>query len=65
VMPAMLGSALAEQLRARHPAVRILYMSGFIESVLGPTTPAGEHQLIEKPFTAPALLEQISLALGS
>jgi PAS domain S-box-containing protein len=65
VMPGMLGPALAEQLRARHPAVRILYVSGFIESVLGQATPVGARQLIEKPFTAPALLEQVSLALGS
>ena len=63
VMPGMLGPALAERLRARHPAVRILYMSGFTESVLAQATPAGARELIEKPFAATALLEQISLAL--
>jgi hypothetical protein len=55
---------LAERLRVQHPAVRILYVSGFAESVLRQTTSVGAERLIEKPFAAAALLGQIRLALG-
>jgi PAS domain S-box-containing protein len=64
VMPEMLGPVLADRLRVQHPAVRILYMSGFAESVLRQTTSVGAERLIEKPFAAAALLGQIRLALG-
>jgi FixJ family two-component response regulator len=59
----MLGPALAQELRARNPGVRILYMSGFTESVLEHSTPVRAGQLVEKPFVATVLLEQISQAL--
>lgn len=60
VMPGMNGRALAEQLKARIPGLKVLYMSGYTDSfiaghgVLEPGT-----QLIHKPFSEEALLRHI------
>ena len=65
VMPNMLGPDLAEQMKAENPNLRVLFMSGHAQPVLGaskmltPDTP-----LIQKPFMAPELLERLREALG-
>jgi CheY-like chemotaxis protein len=65
VMPGMNGRALAESLVARRPELKVLYMSGYTHDVIahrGVLEPG--TLLIEKPFTAVALLSQVRVALG-
>jgi PAS domain S-box-containing protein len=60
VMPEMLGKELAEQVASLRPGVRILFMSGFAQPVLGPTGTLGpDVALLEKPFTEAALLAMV------
>jgi two-component system cell cycle sensor histidine kinase/response regulator CckA len=64
VMPQMSGRALLENLRQTRPSLRVLYMSGYTDSiiaqhgVLGPGTP-----FIQKPFTPQALAQKVRAAL--
>jgi PAS domain S-box-containing protein len=65
VMPEMGGPELERRLRARHPGLRVLFMSGYVdESVVGPGALSQDADLVEKPFTANALAERIEAALA-
>jgi PAS domain S-box-containing protein len=64
VMPEMLGNRLADELRAMRPSLRVLYMSGFAAPFLGDSMDLEDVDLIEKPFTAPALLARVRRALA-
>ena len=64
VMPEMLGNHLAEELRAVRPSLRVLYMSGFAAPFLGHSMDLEDVDLIEKPFTAAALLARVRRALA-
>ena len=64
VMPEMLGHRLAERLAALRPSLRVLYMSGFAEPFLDRSMHVEDADLIEKPFTAPALLARVRRALA-
>jgi two-component system cell cycle sensor histidine kinase/response regulator CckA len=60
VMPGMLGKELAERLVDARPDTRVLYMSGYAQPVLasqGTLDPG--VVLLEKPFTAAALLTAV------
>ncbi len=60
VMPGMLGKELAERLADVRPDTRVLYMSGYAQPVLasqGTLDPG--VALLEKPFTAAALLTAV------
>jgi PAS domain S-box-containing protein len=64
IMPQLNGPQLAERLLTQRPSTRILLMSGFAEPILD----SGGHlgpgvTLIEKPFSAPALLEKLAQVL--
>jgi PAS domain S-box-containing protein len=51
VMPEMSGADLATRLRAAHPALRVLYMSGYTADVLGDEELALPHTaFLRKPF---------------
>jgi nitrogen-specific signal transduction histidine kinase/CheY-like chemotaxis protein len=52
VMPEMGGRELVERLRARHPSLKVLYMSGYSERTVtvDGVMPAGTG-FVEKPFT--------------
>ncbi|WP_239138231.1 PAS domain-containing hybrid sensor histidine kinase/response regulator [Actinoplanes regularis] len=60
IMPNMSGPTLAELIQQSQPRLPVLFMSGYTEGVL-----AAEHgidpdiELIQKPFTADELLDQI------
>ncbi len=64
VMPEMLGHRLAANLLLLRPSLRVLYMSGFAEPFLDRSMHVEDADLIEKPFTAPALLARVRRALG-
>jgi two-component system, cell cycle sensor histidine kinase and response regulator CckA len=59
VMPEMGGRELVERLRARHPGVKVLYMSGYseravaVDGVMPPRT-----GFVEKPFTVEQLIRR-------
>lgn len=60
VLPKMLGTALADQLRARHPGLRVLFMSGYAHPLLGAEgTLEPQVNLIQKPFMESALLQKL------
>ena len=57
-MPEMSGRDLASQVTARHPNIRVLFMSGYATDVIaeGGLLDAGVH-FLQKPF-GPELLSQ-------
>ncbi len=64
VMPKMLGRELAFHARAKHPGIRVLFMSGYAASALGPanTLEVGSV-LLKKPFGEHDLLAKVSSVL--
>jgi DNA-binding response OmpR family regulator len=64
-MPGMSGGDLAERLRRRWPATRVLFMSGYTDDVMVQRGRfAEEAALIQKPFDSAALLRKIRETLG-
>ncbi len=65
VMPGMSGRSLVEQISALRPGVKVLYMSGYTDDVIAHSGVLESGTLlIEKPFTALALVERVRAALG-
>ncbi|HKU60063.1 MAG TPA: PAS domain S-box protein [Gemmatimonadales bacterium] len=65
VMPGLSGPALAQRLILQHPALRVLYMSGYAEEAIERqgSLPAG-GELLEKPFTADQLARRVRAAIA-
>lgn len=66
VTPELDGRALAEELRHRQPALRVLYLSGESQEPLpagGEDEPGGE--LLPKPYTGSALLQRVRSILDA
>jgi PAS domain S-box-containing protein len=64
VMPRMQGPELVERIKILHPQIRVLYMSGYAQTILGDGgTLADGVLLVEKPFTESVLLEKVEQAL--
>ncbi|MBI1864481.1 MAG: response regulator [Nitrospirae bacterium] len=65
VMPGMSGPELADRLKTKHPAMKVLYMSGYADDAvirhgeLAPGTP-----FLQKPFTPTSLTQKIREVLG-
>ncbi|GAA0905094.1 hypothetical protein GCM10009557_80530 [Virgisporangium ochraceum] len=60
VMPGMTGPDLAAALRARHPGLPVLFMSGYTAAALGPQVHLDENSaLVEKPFNRSTLLAAV------
>src|SRR3984893_7847646 len=64
ILPGISGRELAKRLTARHPKMRVLYMSGYTFSIVAQT--AAQNGLLEdgvaflqKPFTPSALSEKV------
>jgi two-component system cell cycle sensor histidine kinase/response regulator CckA len=59
VMPGMNGRALAEQMRTAYPELKVLYMSGYTDTLVrhGPL-PSGTH-FLQKPFVLATLAKKI------
>jgi two-component system cell cycle sensor histidine kinase/response regulator CckA len=66
VMPGMGGTELASRIRALHPTLPVLLMTGYTEEAITRTGDRPrDEQIIEKPFTLTTMLEKISIALAS
>ncbi len=66
VMPRMSGSELAGLVRELKPGVPVLHMSGYHTLALGQSRTAGSTVgLLEKPFTAEALLKTVRSTLDA
>lgn len=66
VMPEMQGTELAERARELRPDLRIVFMSGYSESVIAKQLAGDEPiDLLEKPFTMEALLNKVGRSTGS
>jgi two-component system, cell cycle sensor histidine kinase and response regulator CckA len=64
MMPGMTGATLAERITEMKPGTPVLHMSGYTAGVLDPERIRGvELPFIQKPFTAPALLEKVRAVL--
>jgi PAS domain S-box-containing protein len=66
VMPKMFGKAVASEIRARRPGIRVLFMSGYAQPVLaseGTLEPG--VTLLEKPFSEETLLDRVHAVLDS
>ena len=64
VMPEMSGQELGERITQIHPDLPVLYMSGYNEEVVvRHRVLANQVGLLEKPFSADALLQQVAEGL--
>jgi CheY-like chemotaxis protein len=65
VMPGITGPMLAGQLKPQHPAIRVLFMSGYTDEIAdrhGMLKEGGAY--IQKPFGAEALALKVREVLG-
>src|SRR5438105_1874601 len=62
-MPNMLGTELAEQMRAQHPGMRVIFMSGSPLPTGASGLPPGASSL-QKPFMVSELLKTVAEALS-
>ncbi|MFP5297892.1 MAG: ATP-binding protein [Actinomycetota bacterium] len=65
VMPQMSGRDLADRVKGDHPEVKVAFMSGYADAVLGPDDEEGGPRFLAKPFTASELVAWVEKALGS
>jgi two-component system, cell cycle sensor histidine kinase and response regulator CckA len=64
VMPRMRGPILAEEIVKHRPGVAIVFLSGYTEEAISHSDNIAGFTLVEKPYTAPALLHTIRRALN-
>lgn len=66
VMPGINGRALAEQLLRKRPGLRVLYMSGYTDTVMeGDGGSEREMRVLQKPFSEETLVRTIRDVLDS
>ena len=65
VMPQMSGRQLAEQARALHPGLAVLFMSGYPQGLLDGDEVDENPPHLEKPFHAEELLRRVSEVMRS
>jgi len=66
IMPRMSGAQLVAQLRRGDPGLKVLFMSGYTDDMLaGCGLPEGNTQLIQKPFSADALIRALRAVLDA
>ena len=62
-MPRMSGPEMARRLRESAPDMKLITMSGFMQSTTGGSTAVEE--ILQKPFTPKQLLEAVHRVLGT
>jgi CheY-like chemotaxis protein len=66
VMPHMGGLDLANEIRRLRPAIKILYISGYLESVAAQSiTHTDPRAVLSKPFTGPQTVARVRALLGT
>jgi two-component system cell cycle sensor histidine kinase/response regulator CckA len=64
MMPAMTGGELARRLRLGQPRLKVLYLTGFADQLFSEKVTLWEDEaFLEKPCSATALLQAVSLAI--
>jgi two-component system, cell cycle sensor histidine kinase and response regulator CckA len=63
VMPRMRGPQLAEQILKQRPEIAVVFLSGYTEEAITQSDGITGFTLVEKPYTAEALLNSIRRAL--
>jgi CheY-like chemotaxis protein len=64
-LPGTSGPELASQVKHRHAAAQVLYMSGHTEEIIARRgTPSSDPSLLKKPFTPSTLLDRVNASLG-
>jgi CheY-like chemotaxis protein len=59
------GKSLAEHAIQIQPDIRVLFVSGYTDDVLGlPDLPQSSHPFLQKPFTPAILIEKVKEVLG-
>jgi PAS domain S-box-containing protein len=65
VMPGMLGNEVVDRVHAVRPGLRALFITGYAQQVLDfHGIPAGDLDILQKPFTEAALLTRVNRALN-
>jgi CheY-like chemotaxis protein len=64
ILPQMNGRALAEALWITRPEIKVLYMSGYSEEVIGPDLPDRRVAYLAKPFSSAALAAKVRQTLA-
>jgi len=65
VMPGVNGEALAEELRRRRPDLRILYVSGYPDDIIGRHGVLDRGvELLAKPFTPVNLVDRVGALMS-
>ena len=66
IMPKMQGKAVADEVSERRPGIRVLFMSGFAQPILGAEITSGpKFRLVEKPFDEVTLLKNVREVLDT
>ena len=66
VMPGLSGRELAEELRAKHPGLRVAFQSGYTaDAVLRRGVRQDGEQFLQKPYTAARLAQFVRAALDA
>jgi signal transduction histidine kinase/ActR/RegA family two-component response regulator len=65
VMPNMRGPELAKRLKALHPDLKVVYMSGYLEFNVGGGEFLDEAFFLQKPFSRHTLVRKVAEALSN
>jgi CheY-like chemotaxis protein len=65
VMPQLSGPQVAERLRQRHPGIRVVYMTGWVDDAIMKLELDADVALLRKPFTPVALALLVRNALDA
>ena len=65
VMPVMDGPTMVRRARAKHPAMPVLFMSGYAEETLRKSIDIDNVAFLPKPFSVQQLAEAVSFALAT
>jgi two-component system cell cycle sensor histidine kinase/response regulator CckA len=62
-MPDLRGDEMVRRIRVTRPGVKVLYVSGKVDTLLDARPLEDTEAFLEKPFTAPGLAQAVSLLL--